>query len=207
MATSTERVALSSWDKLAPLQVRTRRVQVRVRLRPDGNRSEHQTKQNVRDLSHPPRLPVLQTRENESKVEYLKRQLAILGCLRSRPHHLGTIVADVSNFGIRRIDLHLVGLVGPKLFVNLYGPRPFRSDGITLTRAQTICTAHAKLVGTMSERLHPEAAAEELKAAENTGEPAPEDFYFEGPYIVFTSAYLLKRGFCCNCDCRHCPYK
>ena len=38
-------------------------------------------------------------------------------------------------------------------------------------------------------------------------ELAPEDFYFEGPYLVFTAAYHLKRGFCCNSDCRHCPYK
>jgi hypothetical protein len=37
--------------------------------------------------------------------------------------------------------------------------------------------------------------------------PAEEDFYYEGPYVVFTSAYHLKRGFCCNSDCRHCPYK
>ena len=36
---------------------------------------------------------------------------------------------------------------------------------------------------------------------------APEDFYFEGPYLVFTAAYHRKRGFCCNSDCRHCPYK
>ncbi|WP_213807747.1 DUF5522 domain-containing protein [Granulicella sp. dw_53] len=36
---------------------------------------------------------------------------------------------------------------------------------------------------------------------------APEDFYYEGPYLVFTAAYHLKRGYCCNSDCRHCPYK
>ena len=35
----------------------------------------------------------------------------------------------------------------------------------------------------------------------------PEDFYFEGPYMVFTEAYHLKRGYCCNSDCRHCPYR
>jgi hypothetical protein len=34
-----------------------------------------------------------------------------------------------------------------------------------------------------------------------------EDFYYEGPYIVFTAAYLLKRGYCCNSNCRHCPYR
>jgi hypothetical protein len=35
----------------------------------------------------------------------------------------------------------------------------------------------------------------------------PEDFYMEGPYLVFTAAYHLRRGFCCNTGCRHCPYK
>jgi hypothetical protein len=40
-----------------------------------------------------------------------------------------------------------------------------------------------------------------------TAELAPEDFYFNGPYMVFTSAYHWKRGYCCNSDCLHCPYK
>lgn len=34
-----------------------------------------------------------------------------------------------------------------------------------------------------------------------------EDFYYEGPYLVFTAAYHLKRGYCCNSGCRHCPYR
>jgi len=34
----------------------------------------------------------------------------------------------------------------------------------------------------------------------------PEDYYFEGPYMVFTAAYHLKRGYCCGSGCRHCPY-
>jgi len=38
-------------------------------------------------------------------------------------------------------------------------------------------------------------------------ELAPEDFYYDGPYLVFTAAYHLKRGHCCNSDCRHCPYR
>jgi hypothetical protein len=33
-----------------------------------------------------------------------------------------------------------------------------------------------------------------------------EDYYFDGPYLVFTAAYHLKRGFCCQSGCRHCPY-
>ncbi len=38
-------------------------------------------------------------------------------------------------------------------------------------------------------------------------ELAPEDFYLDGPYVVFTAAYHLKRGYCCNSGCRHCPYR
>jgi len=36
---------------------------------------------------------------------------------------------------------------------------------------------------------------------------SPEDYYFEGPYLVFTAAYHLKRGYCCGSGCRHCPYR
>jgi hypothetical protein len=35
----------------------------------------------------------------------------------------------------------------------------------------------------------------------------PEDYYFEGPNMVFTAAYHLKRGSCCGSGCRHCPYR
>ena len=38
-------------------------------------------------------------------------------------------------------------------------------------------------------------------------ELAPEDFYYEGPYLVFTETYHRKRGYCCNSGCRHCPYR
>jgi len=34
----------------------------------------------------------------------------------------------------------------------------------------------------------------------------PGDWYFDGPNIVFTEQYLLKRGKCCESGCRHCPY-
>ena len=33
-----------------------------------------------------------------------------------------------------------------------------------------------------------------------------EDYYWEGPYIVFTEKYLRARGYCCESGCRHCPY-
>ena len=35
----------------------------------------------------------------------------------------------------------------------------------------------------------------------------PDDFYFEKGLMVFTAAYHLKRGSCCNSGCRHCPFR
>lgn len=32
------------------------------------------------------------------------------------------------------------------------------------------------------------------------------DFYYEGPLMVFTEAFLRRRGYCCESGCRHCPY-
>ena len=34
----------------------------------------------------------------------------------------------------------------------------------------------------------------------------PGDYYLEGPNLVFTADYHLKRGSCCGSGCRHCPY-
>jgi len=45
------------------------------------------------------------------------------------------------------------------------------------------------------------AAAERPALVEN------EDYYVEGPAIVFTARYHLRRGYCCDSGCRHCPYK
>ncbi len=33
-----------------------------------------------------------------------------------------------------------------------------------------------------------------------------EDYYYENGFVVFTEQYLLKRGYCCENGCRHCPY-
>jgi hypothetical protein len=54
---------------------------------------------------------------------------------------------------------------------------------------------------------HDEDATGKQKIEDQSSELRPEDFYYEGPYMVFTAAYHLKRGYCCNSDCRHCPYK
>ena len=44
-------------------------------------------------------------------------------------------------------------------------------------------------------------ATEEMKLVEG------EDFYWEGAAVVFTEAYHLRRGRCCESGCRHCPYR
>jgi hypothetical protein len=49
--------------------------------------------------------------------------------------------------------------------------------------------------------------AAESPASEQEQSLAPEDFYYEGPCLVFTEAYHRKRGYCCNSNCRHCPYR
>jgi len=33
-----------------------------------------------------------------------------------------------------------------------------------------------------------------------------EDYYIEDGKMVFTEAYLRRRGTCCHSGCRHCPY-
>jgi hypothetical protein len=55
------------------------------------------------------------------------------------------------------------------------------------------------------------SADEDTPDKENDA-PAPpslidvEDYYLEGGLMVFTERFLLRRGFCCECGCRHCPY-
>ena len=33
------------------------------------------------------------------------------------------------------------------------------------------------------------------------------DYYVEGGMFVFTREFLLRRGYCCESGCRHCPYE
>lgn len=61
----------------------------------------------------------------------------------------------------------------------------------------------------MSDTEHPKA--ERVQPAPGEGNfsirPREGEFYMEGPFLVFTEAYHLRRGYCCNTGCRHCPYK
>ncbi len=54
-----------------------------------------------------------------------------------------------------------------------------------------------------------EKVTEQKKSIESSsGERLVEevDYYIENGLYVFTEHYLLKRGYCCQSGCRHCPY-
>ena len=44
--------------------------------------------------------------------------------------------------------------------------------------------------------------------SENRTPPLVEgvDYYLDCGLFVFTAAYHLQRGLCCDSGCRHCPY-
>lgn len=66
----------------------------------------------------------------------------------------------------------------------------------------------------MSEPSRADSPAEMTPVESRVAEPATEttpleaeDFYYENGLMVFTAAYHLKRGYCCNSGCRHCPFR
>lgn len=52
-----------------------------------------------------------------------------------------------------------------------------------------------------SEPLEPDTQAQH-----SSEDSSDEDYYMDGPYVVFTASFHRKRGFCCASGCRHCPY-
>lgn len=49
-----------------------------------------------------------------------------------------------------------------------------------------------------------------MREGGSTGEVVPlvenEDYYLDRGLMVFTARYHLRRGYCCDRGCRHCPY-
>lgn len=53
---------------------------------------------------------------------------------------------------------------------------------------------------------------DEADDAEPSSHREPElqegrDYYIENGLFVFTGEFLLRRGYCCESGCRHCPYQ
>jgi len=65
-----------------------------------------------------------------------------------------------------------------------------------------LASAIAKLTAQPEDTMPP--------AANNPATTSPliegEDYYCEGAAMVFTAHFLLRRGYCCESGCRHCPY-
>lgn len=71
-----------------------------------------------------------------------------------------------------------------------------------------------KCLGEAISKLNPHSgdatdATSQTKANETSPSPLVEgeDYYCEGAMIVFTARYHLRRGYCCESGCRHCPYR
>ena len=58
----------------------------------------------------------------------------------------------------------------------------------------------------MTLRPESEIPVEQPSPKREPPELEPGDYYMEGPNLVFTAQYHLKRGYCCGSGCRHCPY-
>lgn len=46
-----------------------------------------------------------------------------------------------------------------------------------------------------------------LRACWSPSRHGQPDWHFENGLLVYTVAYLLKRGYCCGSGCHHCPYE
>ena len=46
-----------------------------------------------------------------------------------------------------------------------------------------------------------------LTGAKMASKFEPGDYYIENGQWVFTAQFLLRRGYCCKNNCRHCPYQ
>jgi len=57
------------------------------------------------------------------------------------------------------------------------------------------------------EQTAPAAVVDDAKDWVTGDDLQPGDAYMEGPYVVFTAQFHLRRGYCCNSQCRHCPYR
>ena len=58
----------------------------------------------------------------------------------------------------------------------------------------------------MSPEPNSKRAVHEQASLAEPEELLPGDTYEDGPYLVFTAQYHLRRGSCCHSGCRHCPY-
>lgn len=80
---------------------------------------------------------------------------------------------------------------------------------LSLIRADADCLCPECLLGAMAQD-------QINQTCESTAAPANqrslgeliegEDYYRDQDRVVFTASYHMRRGYCCQSGCRHCPY-
>ena len=75
--------------------------------------------------------------------------------------------------------------------------------------ADCLKKATIKKISEYTESLSPEEAlnSKAKDSPKTTKQIEGIDFYLENGCHIATTWHHLKRGYCCNNDCRHCPYK
>lgn len=61
---------------------------------------------------------------------------------------------------------------------------------------------HPELFETTASNTFRQIDVPQLKGSVTEG----KDYYIENGFMVFTTGYLQRRGYCCGSGCRHCPY-
>jgi len=75
------------------------------------------------------------------------------------------------------------------------------------------CLCQACLLAAIASEVNanskPQTVLQRTQIAALGTPPTPsegQDFYMEEGLLVMTRWYLLRRGYCCDNGCRHCPY-
>ena len=83
--------------------------------------------------------------------------------------------------------------------------------GLTVSLWLLVFFDDAKYLSMVMHGKHPANHDAEGEAKNSTAEESAlqqgRDYYLENGLFVFTAAFLLRRGYCCESGCRHCPYK
>ena len=69
--------------------------------------------------------------------------------------------------------------------------------------------ASGRLINVMKKETRFASGIDEVESHERPQKALVDglDYYLENGLMVFTEHFLRLRGYCCDSDCRHCPYE
>jgi hypothetical protein len=62
------------------------------------------------------------------------------------------------------------------------------------------------IINREADCLCPACLGSNLRENETKSDIVQQDYYIENGFHVFTESYHLKRGYCCQNGCKHCPF-